>query len=29
MTAADWLWNTLAVFCAGVLTYIALLETPL
>lgn len=29
MTAADWAWNTLAVVAAALLTYIALLETPL
>lgn len=29
MTAADWAWNTLAVLCAGVLTYIAFIEVPL
>lgn len=28
MTTADWIWNTLAVLCAGVLTFIALIEVP-
>lgn len=29
MTTRDWLWNAAAVLCAGLLTYIALIEVPL